>query len=226
VKVNEAIERPWRYWIEDGVVEFALGFLCFLTGAIFWFGQTLDRGSAFADVYTVAAPCVCGVVWATPIWGMRKLKERVILPRAGYVSVSESVRLVRRNSIGLAKINFSSKSLPLASVAVLGAWAFLEARDELWLNDPGRWGSIIGVSLAAWLAVCFALAALQFKAERFLWLVALALAIGWWTYGKGNDPALDLMIMMTWLGGGSALIGAWRLRKFVSANPPVEVGPE
>jgi len=225
VKLDEVMERPRLYWIEDGVVELALGLVSFLTGAIFWFGHTL-RGSTFAEIYTIAAPCVCGVVLAGSVWWMKRLKERVVVPRAGYVAVTESARLIRYNSIGVGKINSSSKALPLAIVGCLGTWAFIEARDELWLKDPSRWGAIIALSLAAWLAVCFVLAALQFKARRYLSAAALALAAGWWTYGRGNDPSLDLMIMMTLLGGEFVLMGAWRFRKFLTANPRVEDGRE
>ena len=224
MRIQEAIERPRQYWIEDGVAELALGLLSFFTGAIFWLGQTLS-GSTFAEIYTIAAPCVCGVVWAASIWWMKRLKERVVVPRAGYVTVSESARLFSRNSIGMAKVNFSSKALPLAIVGFFGAWAFMEARDRLWLRDPNRWGAIIALSLAIWLAVCFVLAAMQFKARRYLPVAALALAVGV-TYGRGNDPALDLMIMMTWLGGAFVLIGAWRFNKFLASNPPVEDGRE
>jgi hypothetical protein len=224
-KLDETIERPRRYWIEDGVIEFGLGLLSFFTGAIFWFGQRLDRGSTFTDVYTIAAPCLCGVIWVASVWLMKKLKERIVVPRAGYVAVRESAKLIRYTSQG-ARINLSSKLLPLASVVFLGAWALIEARDELWLKDPSRWGWIIRLSLAVWLAVCLAWTALQFKAPRYLWLVLLALAVGLWTYAKSSDPTADLMMMLTWLGGASAVMGAWRFRNFLIANPRIEDGRE
>jgi len=218
VALDEVVERPRRHLMDDGVVELALGLLFFLTGAIWGFGRTLTRGSTFADVYTIAAPCLCGVVWVASIWGMKKLKERAIVPRAGYVSLHESVRVIRHTSTGL-RINFSSKALPLAVVVFVGFWGWLEASQRLWIRDPNRWGWIIGLSLAGWLAVCLVWTALQFKAPRYLWLAALSLAVGWWTYGRSSDPNLDLMAMLTWLGAGSVLMGSLRLRTFLKANP-------
>jgi len=224
-KLDEVIERPRRHWIEDGAVELMLGLLFFLTGVIFLFGHTLMRGSNFVDVYTLAVPCVCGVVWVTCMWGLKRLKERVVVPRAGYVTVSESAKLLRYTSRGM-RINSSSKMLPLATVMFVGFWGWAGESHKLWAEDQIRWGWIIGLSLAVWLAICFVWTAFQFKGPRYLWLAALSLAVGYWLARSSGGPNADVMVMMTWVGGGTALIGALRLRSFLIDNPLIEDGTE
>jgi len=205
-----------------------MGVQWFLTGAIFWFGQTLSHGSSFGKFYSFATSFLwCGAI-AGAWWGTKKLKENIVAPRAGYVTLREQGVKLRVSAKGV-KFDFSSVRdlvvLGLVLLCTLGVLAFFLNRTTergWWTDNPQNWDWMIGFCIAMLFSVTFGWSAWQYQAPRYWWLAALSLALAGWEYRKTGDPIGDIVAIMTWLGGGMALMGAVRLRAFLQANPRVE----
>jgi hypothetical protein len=78
-------KRTIRYWYEDGLSETALGLIMLMIGL---YQLVLGSGRIASGTLTVLrlafAPAVIGFVWLTGRT-LRKLKERFVYPRTGYV---------------------------------------------------------------------------------------------------------------------------------------------
>jgi hypothetical protein len=206
VKLEEAIGRPGRHLIEDGVVEMTMGVQFFLAGVMVWFGH-------FFVWYWIAACFLSG-------WVIRILKKRVIAPRAGYVVPREEEIEVRISPSGL-KLDSTSRRYAIV-IGALVLWTLgllVMIPNRMFPQVPERWRGAIGVWSGMLVAAWFVSIAVRYKSSRYFWLAALALGLGVWTYGRHGDPIGNLLLMMTCLSGAWALLGAMQLRKFLRENP-------
>lgn len=223
MKIDEIIDRPRRRWAEDGVVELTMGLLWFLTGAIFWFGQTVQPRSSFGAFWAFAQSILwfCALFGST--WAMRRLKERVIAPRGGYVALMDAP--------ATGHIAVKGMVLPfrwwrllgpvLTLLCSLALW-WLKSHDGWWRENPRAWTWMMGPAFALFLVI-FILwwAVWRLRVLRYLWLAGLALVLGLWMY-LTRAPFERNSVMIAWLGGGLAVMGAIRFKSFLRDNPRIE----
>jgi hypothetical protein len=204
-KLKEIIDRPNQHWMEDGVVELMLGLTFFLTGAVWWFERTLPRSSSFG----MAPPLPWMIIILACWWGRNILKERVIAPRAGYVTLRDTTD----GGVGPFKSRLLVRMLWFVFFAVIFRIA------HRW--TPERWTWVTGDIWMAVIGICMVGSALHYKAPRYLWLAGLSFAVAGWMY-LTHAPIEKMDIAMTWLGAGFALLGAIQLRDFLATHPRVE----
>ncbi len=207
------------------MLELTFGLQWFLAGAIFWFGQTLPPGGSFAKFYSFADSGMWLCVILGSMWGMRKLKERVIAPRAGYVALEDSAPVRLGASSSGAKLEITSARraimMGMGMVACLGilmlslTW---KSYPNIAPDDWQRWSRMIGIAIPIAATMYITWAALRYKAPRYLWLAGLSVGLAAWMF-LTRAPFERTSVMLTWWGGGLAVIGAIRLRSFLAANP-------
>jgi hypothetical protein len=129
-------------------------------------------------------------------WGYKKLKERVTFPRSGYVALPEPTKM-RRISI-------------FAMVAAFGVVFTLVLSTHI----------VVVPVFAAVFAAIFLWSGIQYKQASMLWEALLtlifAVVLTWFPSLSGAVGVLALMVM---IGASMAVIGAFRFRNFLKANP-------
>jgi hypothetical protein len=198
--LDEIAKRPLRYWSEDGLPDLMLGLMFVVVAAIFLIGRMLPAGSSIARAYPMAAPALWAVSSIAIARALKKLKERITFPRAGYIAFREPALFYR--------------ACALALVLLVGVGAVLLNRTAA----APQWRSMAGPALALIFATALLIGGFQYKLRRLLWLSAfsLLLAASMYRMEAGLDGALWVML---WLGGALALTGAARLKSFLKANP-------
>ena len=216
MKMNEIVGRPARHWMEDGSVELAFGIQAVLTGAVFLIGQISAPDSTFSKVYSFLAAGLWGCVIFGSQWAIKRLKERLVAPRAGYVVLPE------------AKWRFSSGRtlLWITPVGAVVFFLFLTFMFQIPIDNFRRSPWVVGFGCALVFAVISIWSAVYYKMPRYFLLALWSACFAVWIYGRGSDSLGPLMMLMVWIGFGYAAIGAWRVVEFLRANPRFEQSGE
>ena len=197
VGLTQLARRPQQSWNVDGLPELVLGVVWIVWGAAWLAGRALPPGPS-QDVYRSLTPFLLVASGLASAWALKKAKERVTLPRAGYVAWPPTVRWHAPAAAILGMIAVA------ALVIVNGRVGGLET-----LAAPAV-GCILGVGLvvAAW----------SQRTAHLLVLGAGALVLGFsvGAWRSGWDAASWLLVVV---GTGTALAGTWRLRSFLRRNP-------
>ena len=144
MKVDEAIARPLRHSMEDGVVEMTLGVQLFLMGVL-CLSWKLPVGIPWL---TVLPFLITGRV-------IQLLKERVVAPRAGYVVPREEELEIRVSSQGIKIDKASQRMLIITGALVVWTLGLLVLiPNRMFPHLPGRWQGMVGVWIAVSLAAC------------------------------------------------------------------------
>lgn len=140
-------------------------------------------------------------------WAIRRLKERLTFPRTGYVRFKDPGPTAR----ALAFLAASLSAAALAALITAGRRRGFEAAAV----------PAIGIVLS----LAFAVASLRQKAPHLLVLAAAAFVLGVaFAFLRLGWDALKWFFLC--LGAAAALLGAWRLRAYLSAHlPPLEERP-
>jgi hypothetical protein len=191
--------RPKRYWNVDGLPELVMGLVWILWGGAFLVGGAIPPGSA-ANVYWMAFPAILVLSGVASTWLVRRLKERFTYPRTGYIEYRDPGPLVRT----LTALVVVLTAAGVAALIVTGRAAGAEHTAA----------PAIGVILS----LAFVVASIRQKAPHFLALAGVALALG--------AAAATLKLgwtgmnwLFVWLGAAAALMGAWRLRRYLRKHP-------
>jgi hypothetical protein len=204
VDVDAVTLRASQYWMEDGLVEILLGLLMFSQMGVYMAAGALPRGPLMDFVRTFGAQALCLAITLSIFGGFKKLKARITFPRTGYVALPKPSMKYRTSVFVIA--------LALFAVTV-GLNAFRPSQTD-WL------GGMAVPAFAAFFAICLIGGGLQYKQASMLWegFLTLLFAAGleWFTDLRGMKGVGVLMITV---GISMAIIGAFRLRGFLKANP-------
>ena len=204
VDVDEVSLRAAKYWMEDGLVELMFGLMMMLASGIPLAARALPKGSleTFMSPFGNQAISVASIYATT--WGLKKLKERITYPRCGYVAFPQPTRKRRTVVMGFALL-----------IVVAMALATLLLADY-----RGLLSRLFVPAVAATFAACFLAGGLQYKQPTMLWEAFLTLLfatiLGLFTNLRGGQAFEALTTMV---GVSMAIIGAFRLRRFLKTNP-------
>jgi hypothetical protein len=143
---------------------------------------------------------------------IKYLKERIIAPRAGYIALQQSGGVLRSPHDWLVRF----PRAPIVPLAVMNVFLFLMFAGGL----SRGWNLGFGCAVAfALLSVC---SATYYKTPRYFLLALWLLCCAAWLFGRSGDAIGQLMIPLMWMGLGMTVMGAWRLKGFLKANPRSE----
>ncbi|MGQ9682769.1 MAG: hypothetical protein ACUVX9_09555 [Anaerolineae bacterium] len=143
-EIDRVMQRAWRYWYEDGLVELAAGLLFLLVGLVFAVEALLPHLAAFS-AFALPVVVVGGMVLAR--WALGALKSRLVFPRTGYVSYR---RVGRRRRLLTAMVG-GAMAAGLSSLIVTVPAA------RSWI--PALQGMVVGL---AWLWVGHSIGLLRY----------------------------------------------------------------
>lgn len=209
LNVDEITLRASQYWMEDGLVEILLGLLMSLQSGVYLVAGALPRGPRMDFISTFGAQALCLTVTLSILGGFKKLKARITFPRTGYVALPKPSTKYRTSFFVIA--------LALFAVTV-GLTGFGPSQTD-WLSGMAV------PAFAAFFAICLIGGGLQYKQASMLWEGFLTLLFAAGLEGltdlRGGKGLGALMVME---GISMAIIGAFRLRGFLKANPrPQEI---
>jgi hypothetical protein len=193
--LNEIAKRPSRYWNRDGLVEVFVGLMMLVPAMLFALAGQLPKGSPLVMIAPLA--------WIAVILALKRcltwFKDRLVVPRAGYVQLADPAKAARIGTI---------------AVGVLLAIAF-----TLLLPGAEAWGTAPGLALGLLLSACFVVAWVQARDARLLALAGVPLLVELCTYGRGFSSRQTLSLLLIAQGAGLVLSGLLRLRSFLKENP-------
>ncbi len=188
--LREIERRPLKHWNVDGLPELLMGLIWLATGSAYALGPS--RGAFWKVVPPVL---VAGVLSAK--WYLRKVKERITYPRAGYVQPRTGPRKV-------------------AWVAIVAA--VVGASIVLFKPSPLSQGQRPSVILGLILAGAFAFLAHRQRAPHMLWYAATPPVI-YICYWAARGEILSASWVFLIFGAVCAVGGAVRFARFLKNNP-------
>jgi len=198
VDVNEITRRAQRHWMEDGLVELMLGLLMSTQMGVYMLAGALPVGFIFLAQALVLASTL-GIVA-----GFKRLKSRVSFPRTGYVAFPKPTWKLRISIWG----TFGTVFVVAEGISMLGP------ADKDWLS------SIAAPAFAVFFAVCCIGGGLRHKQPTLLWegflTLLFAIILTWFTSLRGISAVGALMILV---GTSMAVLGGFRFRRYLKANP-------
>jgi len=205
--LDEVARRPGRYWNADGLPETVMGGLWILWGAASLLPSVLPAGNWLA-VYSTLVPVVLVTSGLLANRLVRRLKERVTFPRAGYVAWKEP---------GAARLIGACA----AAAVVAGIVALLAA-----VSRQGPTAALVTPAAGTLVAAALAFVAARQRLPRFAILAVVAVALGFGLPRAVGAWEIELGLLFLGLGLASLATGAVRLRRFLRSTPlPQEPGP-
>jgi hypothetical protein len=192
VDIDQVTVTAQRHWMEDGLSEIMVGLVFIVMGGGLLVKLALPHWLTL-DLLT-SALTAAGALGLS--WGFKRLKQRITFPRSGYVALPEPTRMRW-----------------LFMFAMFGA---VGGASALVLSAH----SVVVSAFAAVFAAIFLWSGIQYKQASMLWEALLtlifAVVLTWFPSLSGAVGVLALMVM---IGASMAVIGAFRFRNFLKANP-------
>lgn len=205
VDVDAVRLRASQYWMEDGLVEILLGLLMFSQMGVYMAAGALPRGPLMDFVSTFGAQALCLAITLSILVGFKKLKARITFPRTGYVALPKPSTKYRTSVFVI---------IALTGFAVTVGLNGFRPSEKDWLSGMAV------PAFAGFFAICLIGGGLQYKQASMLWGGFLTLL-----FAAGLEGFTDLRgfkglgVLMVMVGISMAIIGAFRLRGFLKANP-------
>lgn len=198
-QLRDIENRPTRYWTIDGIPELIMGLVWILWGSALLVGEAIPKGSA-ANIYWMVFPAVLVLSGVASNWIVKRLKERLTYPRTGYVEYREPGPAVRVATAAMAVIAAAA----LAALIVTGRANGVEHSVA----------PVVGVILS----LGFVVVSMRQRAPHYLALAGVAIALGAaFAVLRLGWTALNWLFL--WMGIAAALMGAWRLRRYLRQHP-------
>lgn len=158
-QIDQLQKQTFRYYYEDGLAELAVGVLFTVIGLNLWLVSIAPQGTALALAAWIALPVLTigGVFWVQRF--VRKLKERQVYPRTGYIAYDTRPSPYRWLVLGVPLLvailaiiysdsRFNRESV-MGGILLCLILVTIGTRVNLWrLIGMGIFGLLLGVSLA------------------------------------------------------------------------------
>jgi hypothetical protein len=205
VDVDAVTSRALQYWMQDGLVELMFGLMMAFASGVPLVARALPTGSLRDFMYTFGNQALSVVSIYSSTWGLKKLKEWITFPRCGYVAFPKPSRKRRTTKVAL---------MLLAVVVMALAIPLLAGTYADWINRAAT------PVFAIFFAACLLGGGLQYNQPTMLWEAFLTLLfaalLGLFTNLRGGQ---GFEVLTAMVGASMAIIGAFRLRGYLRANP-------
>jgi hypothetical protein len=193
--------RSIGQWSKNGFDQLTVGLLMFVLGGIYPYAAL--KMALLGPNYAMLGPFLLAALILPFVLITKRVRERVIFPRTGYV--------VFRPVVPRIWIMVLFGGLGVAQAIALAYWGFR-------LHDLGRMaGPAAGVLFAA----CALWGAITYKVPQYYWFAGLSLVLGAVTFLAGAKIEGAIWVMV---GDGAALAldGALRMSRFLRTHPILE----
>lgn len=210
MNIDQWVERPKLFALEDGVAELMLGLNAAITGSAFAVSFALPKGSPQAQYSTFVVQAIWLCASLGMAWGLKTLRARVTIPRGGYVGFEEP-----RPIIGS---RITTRAL-IAGLALAASLALLIL--TIFRGPALPWDSlltIIACGFALLIAAMYVAGALRFRLTYMYYLAGFSVLLGIWMYWTRPGTS-GVAILMALEGAASALAGGIKLRRFMKSHP-------
>ncbi|MBI5086716.1 MAG: hypothetical protein HZB13_19235 [Acidobacteria bacterium] len=197
--LSDLQSRPLRYWNIDGLPELMMGLVWILWGGSFILGESLPKGTA-RNVFWMFIPAILCLSGVASNWAVKRLKERITYPRAGFIEMKQPGGALRLATAAVAMVSAAA----LAALVVRARAAGIQT-----MISP-----IFGVLVS----LAFLVASVRMKAPHYLALAGLSLALGL-AFGAFQLGWESLNYLFLALGAVCSLAGAIRLALFLKRHP-------
>jgi hypothetical protein len=209
MNLDELVNRPRMYAMEDGVAELMMGLSWAVTGGAFAVFFMLPKGSDYIfAVQAIWLLCSAGMAW-----GIRKLKARVTIPRGGYVALEEP----RPNTGGRLTTRAWTALLFLAACLAFVCWLIFSGR-ELQATRQESIMIVLASGFAGLLAAIYVTAGFRYRLTYMFYLggfsALLGAALYWMRPATGG-----IALAFAFQGAAVALAGGIKLRRFMKLYP-------
>jgi len=198
--LNETAKRPARYWNRDGLIEIFVGLMMLIPAVLFGFAEQLPKGSSLL----MLAPVAWIIVILALKRGLAWFKERLVVPRGGYVKLPEPAIAVRVGTIAVG-------------IALAVGFAAL-------LPGATAWGMLPVLASALLFSACYVAGWVQWREAHLLALAVLPLLAALCAYVRVFSARQTLYLLLIIQGAGLVVSGLVRLRTFLKENPLSSLG--
>lgn len=203
VDLDEIALRTQRHWVEDGSAELMLGLLMSSQIGVYMAAGAIPEGPITNFVRTFGAQALVLAITLSILFGFKRLKARVTFPRTGYVAQPKPTWKYRLSVWGVFVL----------IAVVLGLTEF-----QTWGTERVSWIAVPAFAVV-FAASCIG-GGLKYKQPTMLcegfFTILVAAFLSWFTSLRGIDGVAALMIPV---GAFMAIMGGFRLRRFLKANP-------
>jgi hypothetical protein len=192
--------RAIRQWSENGFDELSVGVLVSMLGMYPYVALNLiPRGPNYA----MMAPFLLAAVILSFNLVTKRIRDKVIFPRTGYV--------VFRPTVPRKWMVVVFGALSVAQAAALAYWGVR-------LQDLSR---LAGPAMGVVFGACLLWGGVRYKVQQYVWLSGLSLLLGAATFFAGLKIEGAIWVMVC-DGVAMALDGAVRMRRFLRTHPIAE----
>jgi hypothetical protein len=210
MNTQSALDRAYAHWLKDGLFEIGAGILLAGVGALRAILHFVPKGSA--TYYWLAAGLF--VFMGAYIWGAqrvgRALKARLTYPRTGYAAFKPRTYTIR-SILALVAL--------LILAGVLGAMVGVLATQP----DQQRVGTVVPIAMGLVGALALARAARRFEVNRYYYLGAFSIGLGFALGALGVGVVLGLSLFYLGIGLALALTGCVALVQYLRTHEPVHL---
>jgi hypothetical protein len=193
--------RSIRQWGENGFDQVTVGLLMSVLGGIYPYAAL--RMALLGPNYAMLGPFLLAALILPFVLITKRVRERVIFPRSGYV--------VFRPVVPRIWIIALFGGLGVAQAIALAYWG-------LRLHDLGR---MSGPAAAVLFAVCALWGAITYEVPQYYWFAGISLVLGAVTFLAGAKIEGAIWVMVG-DGASLALDGALRMSRFLRTHPILE----
>jgi hypothetical protein len=193
MNINELVNRPQMYVLEDGTTELAIGVMCLIAISVFRFAQG-------RDLLLVPQAIWVGLSLGV-FWGAKKVKE-ITSGRGGYVALDQQAGATR----------WGIRRRTLRIVLVLGLVALFRVVQDVFRSPAAGALACSAIFIGA-----YVFPGLKYRLAYMLGLAAFSALLGGWAYAR-NDT---LVFVLVWQGSALAIVGGVKLVRFLMAHPRV-----
>lgn len=193
--IDDLVRRPSQYWNEDGLIEIFVGLMALIPACLFGLAGRLRW------VPAMLLPLAWIAVTLLLKEGLKRMKERVVSPRSGYIALASSRRV---QWIGVA-------------VFLLSGAVYTIARPFLHMDE--NWGRVPGLVVAVSFFASFLAGWVQARQAHLLILACAPLLAEIWIFRSGLGFGQAILWLLVAQGAALVVSGAVRFRSFLRANP-------
>jgi hypothetical protein len=191
MNMDDLVNRPQMYVLEDGTTELAIGLMCLIAISVFRFAPGRDLLLVPQAIWVGSS---LGL-----FWGAKKVKE-ITSERGGYVALDEQAGVTR----------WGIRRRTLSIVLMLGLMALFRVAEDVFRSPATGALACSAIFIGA-----YVFPGVKYRLAYMLGLAAFSALLGGWAYTR-ND---SLAFVLVWQGAALAVVGGVKLVRFLMSHP-------